>query len=107
MLTVIATPKAISAQADKPVEQPGRQLVGHGLHEIGGSDDGALGAVEDGENVWPLFRCGWMEPIPTLDRERVAAQFVVAGNAPDIGGNAKAVGKNFLGAQRLVQNRAT
>ena len=46
-----------------------------------------------------------MQPVPTLRRQRIAAQFVVAGHAPHIGGDVILLGQNFLRPQRLIQNR--
>ena len=47
-----------------------------------------------------------MQPVPALDAQRLAAQFVVAGHAPDIGRHLVLLRQDLLRPQRLVQDRA-
>ena len=48
---------------------------------------------------------GRMQPVPALDCQSVAAQFVVAGDAPDVRADAVLFGQDLLRFQRFVQDR--
>ena len=74
MLAIVAASKAVGAQRHQPAKQPRRQLVGYCFHEVGGGNDGAVGTVERGEDVRPFLRIGGMQPVPTLDGQRVAVR---------------------------------
>ena len=43
-----------------------------------------------------------MQPVPALRLERIAAQFLVAGDAPNVGGNVIFFAEDLLGAQGFV-----
>jgi len=47
-----------------------------------------------------------MQPVPPLGVERIAAQLVVAGDAPDIGRNGVLLSQNLLSLYRFIQDGA-
>jgi len=47
-----------------------------------------------------------MQTIPTLRLATIVVEFLVAGNAPYIGGHAVLSLENFLRPQRFIENRA-
>ena len=51
-------------------------------------------------------RLGRMQQVPALRRHAVAAQFVEAGRAPDVGGDAEVRLEQFGGRDHLAQDRA-
>jgi len=47
-----------------------------------------------------------METIPALNFDAIGVEILVAGDAPDIGGDAEFLVENFLGAENFVENGA-
>ena len=67
---------------------------------------GPCDAFQRLQQVGLAFRLGGMQPVPALHFQSVAPQFVVAGDAPDVGGNLILLRQDLLRAQSFVQNRA-
>src|SRR5579864_3368194 len=104
VLPVVAAAEAVSAKRDQARSQPRSQLIGHRLDVVGGGDR-AFGPGQRGYHVRlaGLFR--GMQTIPAFGFQPVAAEFVVAGDAPHVSLHAVLVGENALRAQSFIQDR--
>src|SRR5690242_11907909 len=106
MFAILAASETVRAQGNQAARQPRSNLIGDNLHVIGGRDDRSFDAFQRFQQVRPAFRLGWMEPVPALDLQRVAAQLVVAGYAPDIRLNLVLLRQDLLRAQSFIEDGA-
>src|SRR5215831_9748499 len=84
ILAIVAAPEAVGAERLQPPAKPWRDLPRHHLHIIGGGDDRSFGVPENLHDKRCFGGLVRMQAIPPLDPQRLAAQLVVAGDAPYI-----------------------
>ena len=87
VFTVVAASEAIRAQTLEPVSQPRRELVRNDLHVVGGCDDRTRRALQSVTMSGFFSGSDGCSRFQRSHRERVAAQLVVAGHAPHVGGD--------------------
>ena len=102
---VLAAAEAVGSQRRQAARHPALDELGPGLHVIadGNEHAGFLGQQRL-QVALPRRRCR-MQPIPALTRQRLAAQFLVAGHAPHVGRDAVLLAQHLLGPQRFAENR--
>src|SRR5947207_2602280 len=104
MLAIVASSETIGSQANQSSAKPGRQLVRHNLHIIGGCNDRSFVSLQSSQDIRPLGLLRRVQQIPPLGLKRIAAQLVVTGYTPHIRLHAVLLSKNALGAKCLVQD---
>ena len=67
----IASSEAIGTERNETSWQPRRDLIGHRFHVVGRRDDGTFRAFQRLDQVWLALRLGRMQPVPSLDFERI------------------------------------
>jgi hypothetical protein len=90
--------EAVGAESEQSAGDPGGDLVGDQFHVIGDGDERAGFAGEHRFEMGPAWGCGGVEHVMAPAEEGVIAEELVAGGAPDIGGDAVAF-EDFLGAE--------
>src|SRR3954447_11913523 len=85
VFAIVTASEAVGSETGHPAREPWGELVGDDLHEVGGRDDRRLRILQRFQDVWSLRRFRGVQPVPTFHFERVAAELVVAGDAPHIG----------------------
>ncbi|KAG1245626.1 hypothetical protein G6F65_021130 [Rhizopus arrhizus] len=81
-------------------------LLGHRLHVVGGRHDRPDAARQRGFGVAAERVLQRMQAVPAFGLVAVAAQFRIAGHAPDVGGHAEVLLQEICGGQGLAQDRA-
>src|SRR5208282_1960490 len=105
-LAGIAAAEAVGAQRRKAARHPLADDVRQRLQVVGGGDEDAGRAGERFGDVRNSRFFAGMQPVPALGFDPIGVKRLVAGDAPDVGGNSVILRQDFLGAQGFVQNRA-
>ena len=96
---ILASTKSISSQRDQTIAQPRRKLIRHDLHEVGRGNDRPFRPGNCLQNVGHLLRLGRIEPVESIDPQRVTPQLIVTRHTPDIGVDLVLLGENLLRSQ--------
>src|ERR1019366_7134376 len=105
VLAVVAAPETVAPQRFHASRQPRRNLVGHHLHIVAGCDDGPVRALQRLEQIRRPLGLVRMQAVPALHTQRVAAQLVVAGGSPYVGGDLVLLRQDPLRAQGFIEDR--
>src|SRR5581483_11628382 len=106
VLAVVATTESVRPQRFHPAGQPRGDLIGDYFHVIRGGYDGPFRAFQSFQDIRFVRGLIGMQTVPALDPQGIAAQFVVAGHAPDVGRHVVLFRQDLLRAERFVQDRA-
>ena len=104
--TAFATAKAVGAQAGQAARQPLADHVGQSLQVVGSRYQDAGRVAQGARDVRHALFFAGMQAVPAFRLVPVHVKLLVAGYAPDIGGDAKFRFQNFLGLQGFAKNRA-
>src|SRR5581483_4689803 len=99
----VAAAEAAGAEAEQAAGHPRGDLIRHHLQVVGNRDERTFLVLEDRLDVGLLRRRRRLEHVPAPRAQRLAAEQLVAGRAPDIGRDVELRRQYFLGAQRLAQ----
>ena len=106
VLAVVGAAEAVGAERAEAASRARGEGVGQGLHVVAGGDDGAGGVAERRDDVGDALLGGGVQAVEALGVEAVAAELVVAGDGPDVGGDVVLFGEDRLGFDGLVEDGA-
>ncbi len=99
----LATAESVGAERGHAARHPAGNQVGQDLQVIRSGDEYSGRVGEALGNVGDAGLIGGMKQIPALDFAAVAVEFLVAGDAPDVGRDLEFFLENFLSFQGFTQ----
>ncbi len=105
-LAGIAPAEPVGPERDVAGWKPARDHVRKGLQPVGCRDDRAAVRPEDRRDIRHPRGLGWVEPVPALAFQRVAAKKRERGRRVDLGCDPELLGEKLLSREDQVQGRA-
>src|SRR5262249_54469218 len=102
---ILAAAEAVGAERADAPRQPPIDAVGQDLQVIGGGDDDAGRVLHRPRDGRDARRLGRVQHVPAVGRLAVAIELLVAGHAPDVGGDVVLL-EQLLRRQHLVEDGA-
>src|ERR1700735_2077658 len=103
---VIAAAEAVGAERRDAAGNPRADHVRQSFQVVGGGDDNARSILQHLSDVRDARLFRGMQAVPAVGLDSVGVERFVAGDAPDVGGDAVFLLQNFLRAKSFVEDCA-
>src|SRR5690606_38817331 len=96
LLARVAHAEAVRAERHEPAGEPARDEIAERLHIVRRRDEGPRRTLERLLEIWHARRSLRVQAVVPLALERVAAELLVARDAPHVRRHAEALGEDLL-----------
>src|SRR5271155_1369447 len=103
---VVAAAEAVGAERRDAARNPRADHVRKSFQVVGGGDEHAGRIFQHFGDVRDARLFGGVQAVPAVRLDSVGVESFVAGDAPDVGGDAVFLLENFLGAKSFVEDCA-